>query len=207
MLDEFSVGLFAGFMAPFFGVSILLLCVRFIFKEGRNAGFIFGLGITFSQIIWACVAAALMFNSQHFPLWIERWTDFFASILLLYLAFVFLKNKSLPENTPKAQCSSKLKIFFLGFLLSFAFPQRLLLYLGVFGGFNISYTLETWPILIPLIVGVAVAGVIWWFIFSFGMSKTLSKQAEKKMLLFSKVGAVVLLVLALFMLYSFFTIG
>lgn len=159
------IGIFVS--APMGPVGVL--CVQRTLKKGRWSGFATGVGAALSDIIYALITGigvSFIVDIIEDPN-VAYWSKVVGAIVLfLFGLYTFRSNpvvnvKATPQ-TKKEKGKSLTQDFITGFLITFANPGIILVYVSLFGTFTFVLKDNTLPMLMGS-VSIVIGALAWWF--------------------------------------------
>ncbi|HQX26917.1 MAG TPA: LysE family transporter [Alphaproteobacteria bacterium] len=176
LLKGFLVGLCIA--APVGPVG--LLCIKTTLQYGRMAGLATGAGAAVADTLWAAVGAFSLVFIMSFLEAHSLEIRLFGGIILLALgAFIIFKHPS--ANDPEAMKkmnANMLKDFVTTFFITLSNPATIFAFLAVFAGFGL-HTGGDMQKAVPLLSGVMIGSLFWWYALSFWVSLFRIKISEQ----------------------------
>jgi L-lysine exporter family protein LysE/ArgO len=204
-LTASAIGALTGFIASLIGWQINLLAINRGLSRGRHAAFFVGMGAAAADLIFIFIAlAGVMRFLHHERFWpYLKWLG--VAMILIVALRTLLKKKSFSNNDQPKKKRNPAKNFLLGFLVVGANPVIFLVWIGVisflvthFPGARIVEF--RWFFLMSFFVGAA----IWFFILAQAVLHGAKNWDERHLHLASKVSAVGLVLVAIFLIFERF---
>lgn len=157
-----------------------LLCIKTTLQYGRMAGLATGAGAAVADTFWAAVGAfGLVFIMSFLEAHSYEIRLFGGGILLVLGAFIIFKPPS--ANDPEAMKkinANMLKDFVTTFFITLSNPATIFAFLAVFAGFGL-HTGGDMQKTVPLLSGVMLGSLFWWYALSFWVSLFRVKISEE----------------------------
>lgn len=157
-----------------------LLCIKTTLQYGRMAGLATGAGAAVADTFWAAVGAfGLVFIMSFLEAHSYEIRLFGGGILLVLGAFIIFKPPS--ANDPEAMKKMNaniLKDFVTTFFITLSNPATIFAFLAVFAGFGL-HTGGDMQKTVPLLSGVMLGSLFWWYALSFWVSLFRVKISEE----------------------------
>ena len=149
-----------------------MLCMQRTLSKGRWNGFLSGLGVALSDVIYAAITGLSVGLIMDFIETYQKPIEIFGCIVLgLFGFFIFRSNPVKNLKKHKEAKSSYIQDFATSFLLTFSNVLIVLLYLGLFARFTFALPTNSFWLIINGLCGVAAGAVVWWFTVTYLVSK------------------------------------
>lgn len=204
-MNILSTGFIIGFLYSLLAVSTLIITAQEVIKQGFKAGLIASLTNFVIQLLWAAAAVMCLLLYSH----ISGFTDFHSRpsiweilpgvVVMLYFAYRIYKAPRPHPDIPQEKLSTKKLIGTIA-LLSLSKPIRILGYLAFFSMMGIHRSALSTMTSLELILGTGLGCLVFWLLLSTLASVFRKKITDYALWRASKIGAIIILVLALLQL-------
>ena len=144
-----------------------LLCIQRTLDQGRQSGFISGLGAASADAVYGSIAA---FGMSAVFLWIGPWQtslQIAGSIFLMGLGIHIFRKKEKPSQIKPSTVSGVFSAYGSTFLLTLSNPATILSFLAIFSGAGLpDVNSSGWFMPLTMIAGVFCGSALWWFLLS-----------------------------------------
>lgn len=197
------IGIFAGFFSFFLIDKTVLLVRQCILVGGFSSGFRAAAGSIAVQILWTVVLAVSLGLMSHYLKTgnhinsIRGYDNSFVMLSALILGFSAYRLLRKPVLlTDNHHVITQGKEFYSLFNASFLQPERILIYLALFGLWGIHSVTGTLFSLFFLVLGTTFGVFLWWSLFCGLVSQDRAESTTAHLFKYSRAGAGFILVLA-----------
>ena len=201
MLEYIWVGLITGMLGPFVGIPALLVAAKWTLKKQISRAMALAIGNSLVQLVWAALAAMAIYSSAKVSTGKYAYIMTIVGALVLFIiAWILWNNKEEEKAEIPREENNKgiLSAFIAGIALTIVAPQRILMYVLFYSGFNIHFAaLKSNHIfeMIPIVVATAVGSMLT-FIVTVFILKCVGKNIKPKQThFFSKAVAIIMALL------------
>lgn len=195
------LGFLAGFLASGFGWQINLVAIQRSFLRGRLAAFLVGCGALTGDMIFLTIGFTGTRPLANHPEWwgIIRWVGI--AVLLLIAARTFFVHSRTPKQMPEVTNRNPTKNFLVGFLVVVTNPAVFLMWLGILSLIRANFPEAAGAGFKEQFLLGFFAGAMAWFVpFTLVFMKKLKKWTESNHPFVSKLSAVTLVLVAVFLI-------
>lgn len=173
LLAGVAVGLAVA--APLGPVNLLV--IRASLARRWQSGMIVGSGALAADILLATIAISGVRAIEQFVATYHSALLIIAGLVLLAIGFSAVRSHVSSEQLAD---SPDAKSVYLGFFLTITNPGSFLGFLTLFGGLSNALQLaQSLASSIVVVLGVAIGGLLWWFVLSFGIAKLKAHVSAK----------------------------
>lgn len=142
-----------------------MLCIKRTVNKNWKSGFISGLGIAASDVIYAIIAG---FSLNIIINFIRSYEIYFkilgASMVVLLGLYIFMSNPAKDVLKYRRKGNSYVQDFLTAFLLTFTNPLSVFVFIAIFTGYSLVLELSQLFEALLIIGGIFLGGATWWFI-------------------------------------------
>ena len=146
-----------------------VICVRRTIFEGREAGFISGLGAATADALFGCIAAFGLTFVSDWLIGYHQWLRIAGGCYLLYVGGRALLAAPEARRTSEPDTEGLLRAFLSTFVLTLTNPITILAFLGIFSALGLSGADATFARAAILVLGVWLGSLLWWLALTFGL--------------------------------------
>ncbi|MBV9378861.1 MAG: LysE family transporter, partial [Alphaproteobacteria bacterium] len=139
-----------------------VMCVRRTIFEGREAGFISGLGAATADALFGCIAAFGLTFVSDWLIGYHQWLRIAGGCYLLYVGGRALLAAPEARRTSEPDTEGLLRAFLSTFVLTLTNPITILAFLGIFSALGLSGADATFARAAILVLGVWLGSLLWW---------------------------------------------
>ena len=195
------LGLLAGFLASSLGWQINLVVIQRGLHRGRVAAFFVGCGAIAADMIFLAIGLTGTRPLLNHPEWwgIIRWVGI--TVLLFIATRTFFIHSKPPKQVVEVTKKNPTKNFLVGFLVVVTNPAVFLMWIGILSLIRASFIQAGRPGFREQFLLGFLAGAMAWFVpFTFIFLKKLRKWTEDNHPFISKLSAVTLVLVAVFLI-------
>ncbi len=142
-----------------------MLCIKRTVNKNWKSGFLSGLGIAASDVIYAIVAGFSLTIIINFITTYEIYFKILgASMVVLLGLYIFMSNPAKDIQKFQRKGTSYLQDFFTAFLLTVTNPLSVFVFIAIFTSYSLVLQLSQLFEALLIIGGIFVGGATWWFI-------------------------------------------
>lgn len=142
-----------------------MLCIKRTVNKNWKSGFISGLGIASSDLIYAVIAGFSLTMIIDFVRSYEIYFKIFgASMVVLLGLYIFLSNPAKDIQKFKRKGTSYFQDFFTAFFLTISNPLSVFIFIAIFTSYSLVLQMSQPLEALLIIGGIFVGGATWWFI-------------------------------------------
>jgi threonine/homoserine/homoserine lactone efflux protein len=142
-----------------------MLCIKRTVNKNWKSGFLSGLGIAASDVIYAIVAGFSLTIIINF---ISTYEIYFkilgASMVVLLGLYIFMSNPAKDIQKFQKKGTSYLQDFLTAFLLTVTNPLSVFVFIAIFTSYSLVLQLSQLFEALLIIGGIFVGGATWWFV-------------------------------------------
>jgi threonine/homoserine/homoserine lactone efflux protein len=195
------LGILTGFLVSCFGWQIDLIAIQRGLRRGKIAAFLVGCGAVLADMIFLSVGFTGTQPLLEHPEWwgIIRWVGI--SILLILAARVFFVHGRPHQQVDEVTQRNPTKNFFVGFLVVITNPAVFLMWVWFVGFFRTHFAEARRPWFKEFFLAGFLIGAMLWFVpLAFIFLKKLKRWSEGNHSILSRFSALVLVVVALYLI-------
>ena len=147
-----------------------VLCVRRTIFQGKQAGFVSGLGAATADALFGFIAAFGLTFVSDWLLGYQHWLRIAGGCYLLYLGGSALLMQHDVKNQPKPDTEGLFRDYFSTFALTLTNPITILAFLGIFSAVGLAGEEATLGRAAILVFGVWLGSLLWWLALAFGLA-------------------------------------
>lgn len=203
------IGMVVGGVYSFIAITAMILTARYYLTSGFARAFSGVLGTITVQLIWILIAVLGIKTIGYHPggavgsspVTYPSYFTIFSSLLIFYLAYKVLR-APVPKVSKETKSVNK-KAFLALFSVAISMPIRIVGYAALFIAFgasfqNFSSTVPEFELIIGGVLGVS----IFWMGYISLLSLVRNKITEQSIYKFSRIGAIILIVMGALPLFS-----
>ena len=201
-MESLFIGVFSGFIYTFLSIAPMILVMRYALTQNSSAALLAGFGSTCAQMVWASIAV-LGLAFSHFHLVggqhvnsIKGYDESFVMLAALVLGFMAFRILQKPIPDPKSEGVPKKTAFFSLFMISMLRPIRIVGYAALFSLLGAHRVSDRMTDNIFLVIGTGAGAMMWWAMFGSIISKYRDKASTDLIRNINRVGAILLLIMA-----------
>lgn len=142
-----------------------MLCIKRTVNKNWKSGFLSGLGIAASDVIYAIVAGFSLTIIINFITTYEIYFKILgASMVVLLGLYIFISNPAKDIQKFQRKGTSYLQDFLTAFLLTVTNPLSVFVFIAIFTSYSLVLQLSQLFEALLIIGGIFVGGATWWFI-------------------------------------------
>lgn len=142
-----------------------MLCIKRTVNKNWKSGFLSGLGIAASDVIYAIVAGFSLTIIINF---IRSYENYFkilgASMVVLLGLYIFFSNPAKDIQKYQRKGTSYVQDFLTAFLLTVTNPLSVFVFIAIFTSYSLVLELSQLFEALLIIGGIFIGGATWWFI-------------------------------------------
>ncbi|MCX6239872.1 MAG: LysE family transporter [Bacteroidia bacterium] len=142
-----------------------MLCIKRTVNKNWKSGFLSGLGIAASDVIYAIVAGFSLTIIINF---ISDYEIYFqilgASMVVLLGLYIFFSNPAKDIQKYQRKGTSYVQDFLTAFLLTVTNPLSVFVFIAIFTSYSLRFELSKLIDALLIIGGIFIGGAAWWFI-------------------------------------------
>ncbi|MCX7124057.1 MAG: hypothetical protein NTV32_10445 [Gammaproteobacteria bacterium] len=203
------IGVAVGVVYSFIAITAMILTARYYLTSGFVRAFSGVLGTITVQLIWILVSVLGIKTIGYHPggaaesssVTYPSYLTIFSSLLIFYLAYKVLR-APVPKLGEETKSGNK-KAFLALFSVAISVPVRIVGYAALFIAFGASF--QTFSSTVPefeLIIGGVLGVSIFWMGYILLLSLVRNKITEQCIYKFSRVGAIILIIMGALPLLS-----
>ena len=146
-----------------------VMCVRRTIFEGKQAGFISGLGAATADALFGCIAAFGLTFVSDWLIGYHQWLRIAGGCYLLYIGGSALLAEPESKQSSEPDAEGLLRDFLSTFALTLTNPITILAFLGIFSALGLSGEDATFGRAAILVLGVWLGSMLWWLTLTFGV--------------------------------------
>ena len=199
LLKGFIVGLGASIPLGPLGV----LCVQKTLGNGRNSGFITGLGASVSDTFYAAISLMGLAFIQNLIDENMDWVMFIGGLIIMYIGVKIYLTNPIKQIKQKNKNKKHVEDFFEALFMTITNPGAIFLILGLFAavGINVGEPVSK-STLIATLWGVFAGSAAWWFALSTTINVFRKRFRIKQLMMINKISGIVIFVLGLISMFN-----
>lgn len=199
LLKGFIVGLGASIPLGPLGV----LCVQKTLGNGRNSGFITGLGASVSDTFYAAISLMGLAFIQNLIDENMDWVMFIGGLIIMYIGVKIYLTNPIKQIKQKNKNKKHVEDFFEALFMTITNPGAIFLILGLFAavGINVGESVSK-STLIATLWGVFAGSAAWWFALSTTINVFRKRFRIKQLMMINKISGIVIFVLGLISMFN-----
>jgi threonine/homoserine/homoserine lactone efflux protein len=199
LIKGFIVGLGASIPLGPLGV----LCVQKTLGNGRNSGFITGLGASVSDTFYAAISLMGLAFIQNLIDENMDWVMFIGGLIIMYIGVKIYLTNPIKQIKQKNKNKKHVEDFFEALFMTITNPGAIFLILGLFAavGINVGESVSK-STLIATLWGVFAGSAAWWFALSTTINVFRKRFRIKQLMMINKISGIVIFVLGLISMFN-----
>ena len=199
LIKGFIVGLGASIPLGPLGV----LCVQKTLGNGRNSGFITGLGASVSDPFYAAISLMGLAFIQNLIDENMDWVMFIGGLIIMYIGVKIYLTNPIKQIKQKNKNKKHVEDFFEALFMTITNPGAIFLILGLFAavGINVGESVSK-STLIATLWGVFAGSAAWWFALSTTINVFRKRFRIKQLMMINKISGIVIFVLGLISMFN-----
>ena len=199
LVKGFIVGLGASIPLGPLGV----LCVQKTLGNGRNSGFITGLGASVSDTFYAAISLMGLAFIQNLIDENMDWVMFIGGLIIMYIGLKIYLTNPIKQIKQKNKNKKHVEDFFEALFMTITNPGAIFLILGLFAavGINVGESVSK-STLIATLWGVFAGSAAWWFALSTTINVFRKRFRIKQLMMINKISGIVIFVLGLISMFN-----
>lgn len=166
----FIQGLIIGFSIAAPVGPIGILCIRRTLAEGRQSGFVSGLGAATADAVYGCIAGFGLTFIATFLIEQSQWLRLIGGGFLLYLGIRTFLSRPSPVDNSSSSLDGSVNLtgnYLSTFFLTLTNPLTILSFAAIFAGLGVGSTSSgDYASAVILVAGVFLGSGSWWFLLS-----------------------------------------
>ena len=199
LIKGFIVGLGASIPLGPLGV----LCVQKTLGNGRNSGFITGLGASVSDTFYAAISLMGLAFIQNLIDKNMDWVMLFGGLIIMYIGVKIYLTNPIKQIQQKNKNKRHMEDFFEALFMTITNPGAIFLILGLFAavGINLDENVSKGT-LVTTLWGVFAGSAAWWFTLGTTINVFRKKFRIKQLMMINKVSGIIIFVLGLISMFN-----
>ena len=176
-----------------------MLCVQRTLAKGQLSGLISGLGVAFSDLLYAMLTSLFVGLVDNFIQVHQRPLQIIGSVIIALFGYVIFRNnpvKSLQRNQEQKQ--TLVQDFVTAFLLTVSNILIVLLFIGLYARYAFILPEHSVQMTISGLFGILAGAVLWWFLITFIVSLMRNWFNIRGMKIFNRLMGAIIMFLAVF---------
>lgn len=192
LLKGFIVGMGASIPLGPLGV----LCVQKTLSKGRNSGFITGMGASISDTIYAAISLLGLAFIYDFIQLHKNWVLAIGGIIIVLIGLKIYLTNPIKQIRQKSKKSKHVEDFIEAFIMTITNPGAIFLILGLLATVGINIKSGTTDVnIVPILWGVFLGSVTWWYILSTSINVFRNKFRLKQLIMINKISGIIIVAL------------
>ena len=205
-LPIFLKSLLIGFSIAAPVGPIGILCIRRTLAEGRQAGFVSGLGAATADALYGAIAAFGLTYISIFLVNQSFWLRLGGGLFLVYLgvrAFLASPTDAAVNKDDYSDQRGSLSNYLSTFFLTISNPLTILSFTAIFAGFGAA-SIQTQDYFAAglMILGIFSGSVLWWFLLTYLASLFKNRITQSTMTSINRIAGVVIIIFGILALVS-----
>lgn len=197
MIELFYTGIIIGVLVSCPIGPSGMLCIKRTLAKGQLSGFFSGLGVAFSDLVYATGTSLFMGLLVNFVQANERPLQIFGSIILvLFGYYIFRSNPVKNVQGNQEQKQTLVQDFVTAFLVTFSNILIVILFIGLFAQYGFVLPDYSIQIIFAGLIGIFAGAVLWWLLITFVVSLMRSWFNARGLMILNKVMGVIIMTLA-----------
>lgn len=183
-----------------------ILCIRRTLADGRQAGFISGIGAATADAFYGAIAAFSLTYISIILVNHSSWLRLGGGIFLIYLGVrTFLASPTEAANNTSNSLDQQdsLSIYFSTFFLTISNPLTILSFTAIFAGLGVT-SIQTQDYLAAglMVLGIFSGSIFWWFLLTYSTSLFKNRITRSTMIWINRIAGAVLIAFGVLALVS-----
>jgi Putative threonine efflux protein len=192
LLKGFIVGMGASIPLGPLGV----LCVQKTLSKGRNSGLITGMGASISDTIYAAISLLGLAFIYDFIQLHKNWVLAIGGIIIVLIGLKIYLTNPIKQIRQKSKKSKHVEDFIEAFIMTITNPGAIFLILGLLATVGINIKSGTTDVnIVPILWGVFLGSVTWWYILSTSINVFRNKFRLKQLIMINKISGIIIVAL------------
>jgi threonine/homoserine/homoserine lactone efflux protein len=170
-----------------------VLCVRRTIFEGKQAGFVSGLGAATADALFGFIAAFGLTFVSDWLLDYQHWLRLAGGCYLIYLGGAALLARHAAETHQKPDTEGLLRDYLSTFALTLTNPITILAFLGIFSAVGLAGEQATLGRAAILVFGVWLGSLLWWMTLTLGLGLVFRSLGPRHLVWINRGSGVILL--------------
>ncbi len=170
-----------------------VLCVRRTIFEGKQAGFVSGLGAATADALFGFIAAFGLTFVSDWLLDYQHWLRLAGGCYLIYLGGAALLARHAAETHQKPDTEGLLRDYLSTFALTLTNPITILAFLGIFSAVGLAGEQATLGRAAILVFGVWLGSLLWWLTLTLGLGLVFRSLGPRHLVWINRGSGVILL--------------
>ncbi len=173
MIETIVKGFIIGLLVSAPMGPVNMLCVQRTLNNGRQSGFITGLGALLSDLIYALVTLLGMSLVEDFLKKNELLIQLIGSLILIIFGYVVFRTNPLKGWTPQVKIEAKhhFRDFISSFFITLSNVFIVFVFITLYARFTFTPVTEEKSYLIPALAAISAGALVWWFFLSLFISQ------------------------------------
>jgi threonine/homoserine/homoserine lactone efflux protein len=170
-----------------------VLCVRRTIFEGKQAGFVSGLGAATADALFGFIAAFGLTFVSDWLLDYQHWLRLAGGCYLIYLGGAALLAHHAAETHQKPDTEGLLRDYLSTFALTLTNPITILAFLGIFSAVGLAGEQATLGRAAILVFGVWLGSLLWWLTLTLGLGLVFRSLGPRHLVWINRGSGIILL--------------
>lgn len=203
MITALVKGIIVGLGASIPLGPLGVLCVQKTLGNGRNSGFITGLGASVSDTFYAAISLMGLAFIQNLIDENMDWVMFIGGLIIMYIGVKIYLTNPIKQIKQKNKNKKHVEDFFEALFMTITNPGAIFLILGLFAavGINVGESVSK-STLIATLWGVFAGSAVWWFALSTTINVFRKRFRIKQLMMINKISGIVIFVLGLISMFN-----
>lgn len=203
MITALVKGIIVGLGASIPLGPLGVLCVQKTLGNGRNSGFITGLGASVSDTFYAAISLMGLAFIQNLIDENMDWVMFIGGLIIMYIGVKIYLTNPIKQIKQKNKNKKHVEDFFEALFMTITNPGAIFLILGLFAavGINVGESVSK-STLIATLWGVFAGSAAWWFALSTTINVFRKRFRIKQLMMINKISGIVIFVLGLISMFN-----
>lgn len=171
-----------------------VMCVRRTLFEGKQAGFVSGLGAATADALFGFIAAFGLTFVSDWLIGYQHWLRIAGGCYLLYVGGAALLANPHEKTHPKPDAESLFRNYLSTFALTLTNPITILAFLGIFSAVGLTGEAATLGRAAILVLGVWLGSLLWWLALTFGLGTLFRSFGPRHLVWINRGSGAILLV-------------
>ena len=193
MLGLFLRGLLIGLSIAAQVGPMAILCIRRTLADGRQVGFISGLGIASADALYGAIGGFGLTFVSSFLIEYQVWLKLVGGIFLIYLGIKAWQTPPAELSRREYEQKDSLGKFYIStFLLTLTNPTTILSFAAIFAGLGAGSTNGDYTTASLLIGGIFAGSALWWLLLTTGVSLLRNKFTPARLSLINQLSGLII---------------